>query len=72
MSIQEGSKVICQADSIDRNVGQGQNGVVKNFARFSSHHAREAMVKLEDGSSHWFWVRDLQTACPEFKPGAPW
>lgn len=55
----EGTKVRCNAASIDRRIGKGEQGTVGGFARLSSYHPREAMVHFPDGRSDWFWVRDL-------------
>lgn len=60
LQIEAGTQVICKAPSIDRKLGEGERGIVTGFARLSSYHAREAMVRLANGQSEWFWVRDLQ------------
>lgn len=52
--------VKCNDTSIDNpSFGKGLIGKVTGFARFSSYHPREAMVRFEDGKSEWFWERDL-------------
>ena len=60
--IQHGDRVMCLEASIDRQAHKGDEGIITGFARFSSHHAREAMVKFSDGSSAWFWARHLSPA----------
>jgi hypothetical protein len=60
--IQHGDRVVCLEASIDARARKGSEGIVAGFARLSSHHAREAMVKFGDGSSAWFWTRDLSPA----------
>lgn len=57
--LQEGCEVKCLTASIDRQKHAGDIGVITGFARFSSYHAREAMVKFADGSSEWFWCSSL-------------
>jgi hypothetical protein len=57
--VRSGERVVCREASIDRKLHKGSTGVVTGFARFSSYHAREAMVRFDDGSSEWFWLRDL-------------
>lgn len=61
-TIKEGDRVRCKAPSIDHKVGEGEFGVVIGFARFSSYHTREALVKLESDESHWFWLGDLEAS----------
>jgi len=58
----EGDEVCCNAASIDRKIGEGMSAMVTGFARFSSYHPREAMVRFENGDSDWFWLRDLVPA----------
>lgn len=58
--IEEGTTVRCAARSIDLQIGEGEIGVVSGFARLSSYHPREAMVRFSNGRSDWFWVRDLE------------
>lgn len=60
--IQSGQRVMCREASIDNKNHKGDVGVVTGFACLSSHHAREAMVKFDDGSSGWFWLHDLTLA----------
>lgn len=54
-----GSKVICNANAIDKQTGKGSTGTVTGFARLSSYHPREVMVKLSETESRWFWERDV-------------
>lgn len=56
----EGTKVHCIHASIDREIGKSATGEITGFARFSSYHAREAMVKLDSGESAWFWCSSLE------------
>lgn len=60
-----GDHVRCLAGDIDRNEGKDCNGVVVGFARFSPYHSREAYVRFSDGSSGWFWQRDLERLVTE-------
>lgn len=56
----EGDKVRCITPSIDREIGESAVGVVDGFARLSSYHPREVMVRFSDGAADWFWMRDLE------------
>lgn len=55
----EGTRVYCTCPSIDRRIGDGEAGVVVGFARFSSYHGREVLVRLDNGGSDYFWLRDV-------------
>jgi len=56
-----GATVVCVRGCIDPpHSRRGETGKIEGFARFSSYHAREAMVGFPDGTSAWFWVRDLE------------
>lgn len=59
-AIEHGARVQCFRGSIDERAHNGSTGIVTGFARFSSYHAREAIVRFDDGKSEWFWVRDLK------------
>lgn len=60
MAIKIGDTVTCSEASIDTpGFGKGLVGKVTGFARLSSYHSREAMVRFGDGNSEWFWERDL-------------
>lgn len=58
--MQEGDTVRCLYGDIDTKQGAGETGVITGFARFSSYHPREAMVRLNDGRSRWFWLSSLE------------
>ncbi len=59
-AIKAGDKVLCLGASIDKQIGLEKVGTVGGFARLSSYHPREAMVRFDDGIADWFWCRDLQ------------
>lgn len=62
MHITEGSRVLCTQGDIDKSQNEGRTGVVSGFARFSSYHPREALVRFDDGTSGWFWLSTLEIA----------
>lgn len=57
-----GDTVLCMANGIDSARGNGAEGTIEGFARFSPYHPREAHVRLADGSTMWFWIGDLAPA----------
>lgn len=65
-TIETGSRVRCLHGSIDKNLGAGMIGVAGGFARFSSYHPREVMVRFGQGEPHpadgWFWVSSVEPA----------
>lgn len=58
------AQVRCRDASIDRRIGKDMIGTVTGFARLSSYHGREALVRLADGRSDWFWLSDLEPVAP--------
>lgn len=74
LPIQEGDKVRCLADNIDRRgLGKGEIGYVTGFSRFSQYHGREVYVsKHPDGCyapdgtydtaawCGWYWLSDVE------------
>lgn len=60
--MEHGQKVKCNAPSIDRRIGLHKAGTIMGFSRLSAYHGREALVKLADGESDWFWCSDLTAA----------
>mgnify|MGYP000249268547 FL=1 len=61
-NLEIGDRVYLHQGDIARSRGKDRNGVIKNFTRFSPYHPREAFVTLDDGSSGWFWIYDLERA----------
>jgi hypothetical protein len=66
-NIQEGDRVRCRQGNIDKNLGAGLIGTAGGFARFSSYHGREVMVRFgQDGEHHpadgWFWLSTVEPA----------
>ena len=67
-TINEGDRVRCLQGSIDKNIGAGLVGVVEGFARFSSYHGREVLIrfgpKAWEGEPHpadgWFWLSTVE------------
>jgi hypothetical protein len=70
--IREGDRVRCRQGNIDKNLGAGLIGVAGGFARFSSYHAREVMVRFGNGEPHpadgWFWLTTVELAAQPFNP----
>lgn len=66
--VQEGDKVRCKRGNIDKNLGAGLVGTAGGFARFSSHHGREVMVRFgatafdQHPANGWFWLSDVERA----------
>lgn len=71
IDIQEGDKVRCKRGNIDKNAGAGLVGTVGGFARFSSYHGREVMVRFgatkfdPHPANGWFWLSDVERACEQ-------
>lgn len=65
-NIREGDKVRCKRGNIDKDRGAGLTGTAEGFARFSSYHGREVLVRFGSGkcdphpADGWFWLIDVE------------
>lgn len=59
MTLNIDDEVVCLNGSIDKGRGKGEVGTIVGFSRLSSYHPREAMVKIDNTFSGWFWESDL-------------